>query len=151
MAVSVDSCQHLLTLDTAEQVMRTIISRPALCWWHQSQKCFVQLIIRMFVISDHLLDAAAHVQEILSCNLSRSLSSSWDRRGDSEADRARSSRARTSVGEDGDPVLGRDSNEGSQEAFCNFQYRSNQTRHLRIFKIFVLETVYNHLYLNFGA
>ena len=49
----------------------------------------------------------------LSCNLSRSLSSSWDRRGDSEADRARSSRARTSVGEDGDPVLGRDSNKGS--------------------------------------
>ena len=30
------------------------------------------------------------------------------------------------------------------EAFCNFQYRSNQTRHFRIFKILVLETVYNH-------
>ena len=50
----------------------------------------------------------------LGHNLSSSLSSSWDRRGDSEADRARSSRARTSVGEDGDPVLGRESNEGSR-------------------------------------
>ena len=29
------------------------------------------------------------------------------------------------------------------EAFCNFQYRSNQTRHLRIFKILALETVCN--------
>ena len=122
MAVSVDSCQHLLTLDTAEQVMRTIISRPPLCWWHQSQKQFVQLIIRTSVISDHLLDAAAHVQEILSCNLSRSLSSSWDRRGDSEADRARSSRARTSVGEDGDPVLGRDWNEGSRRLLEDFTF-----------------------------
>ena len=32
----------------------------------------------------------------------------------------------------------------SIEAFCNFQYRSNQTRHLRISKILVLETLYNH-------
>ena len=79
----------------------------------------------MLVISDRLLNAAAHVQEILSCNLSRSLSSSWDRRGDSEADRARSSRARASVGDDGKeagvwaPVLGRASNEGSQR-FHNY-------------------------------